>query len=193
MYEFIRGEILSITPATAIVETGGIGYLINISLQTYTKIGEERKVCLLLHHVVREDAQLLFGFFDEEERVIFRQLISVSGVGVNTARMILSSLSSLDIAAAIEKEDVSKLKGVKGIGLKTAQRIILDLKGKVHEATLAGKLPSTPAGKAREEAMSALITLGFSRSAIEKVLDSLASEGADSSVEELIKQSLKRL
>lgn len=193
MYEFIKGDIQSLTPATAIVETGGIGYLINISLQTYTKIGEERRVCLLLHHVIREDAQLLFGFFDEEERVIFRQLISVTGVGVNTARMILSSLSSSDIAAAIEKEDVTKLKGVKGIGLKTAQRIIVDLKGKVHEATLAGKLPSTPAGKAREEAMSALITLGFSRTAVEKVLDSLTSEGLGGSVEELIKQSLKRL
>lgn len=193
MYEFIRGEIQSLTPATAIVEAGGIGYFINISLQTYTKIGAERKVRLLLHHVVREDAQLLFGFFDEEEREIFRQLISVTGVGVNTARMMLSSLSSLDIAAAIEKEDVSKLKGVKGIGLKTAQRIIVDLKGKVHEATLAGKLASTPAGKAREEAMSALVTLGFSRAAVEKVLDSLASEGVGGSVEELIKQSLKRL
>ena len=193
MYEFIRGDIQSITPTTAIVETGGIGYFVNISLQTYTKIGEERKVRLLLHHVVREDAQLLFGFFDEEEREIFRQLISVTGVGVNTARVILSSLSSADIASAIEKEEVSKLKGVKGIGLKTAQRIIVDLKGKVHEATLAGKQPSSPTGKAREEAMSALITLGFSRVATEKVLDALAGEGLDGSVEELIKQSLKRL
>lgn len=193
MYEFIKGDIQSLTPATAIVETGGFGYLINISLQTYTKIGQERKVCLLLHYVVREDAELLFGFFDEEEREIFRQLISVSGVGVNTARMMLSSLSSTDIASAIEKEDVSKLKGVKGIGLKTAQRIILDLKGKVHEATLAGKLPGTPANTAREEALSALITLGFSKSAVEKVLDTLTSEGLGSSVEDLIKQSLKRL
>ena len=193
MYEFIKGEIQTLTPATAVVETGGIGYSVNISLQTYAKIGQERKVCLLLHHVVREDAHLLFGFFDEEEREIFRQLISVSGVGVNTARMMLSSLTSTDIASAIEKEDVAKLKSVKGIGLKTAQRIILDLKGKVHEATLAGKLSSTPTSAAKEEALSALITLGFSRAAVEKMLEALVGEGFGSSVEELIKQSLKRL
>lgn len=193
MYEFIKGEIQSLTPATAVIETGGFGYLINISLQTYTKIGQERKVCLLLHHVVREDAHLLFGFFDEEEREIFRHLISVTGVGVNTARMMLSSLSSADIASAIETEDVVRLKSVKGIGLKTAQRIIVDLKGKVHEAALTGKLPSTPTNITRKEALSALITLGFSRAAVEKVLDALMSEGFGSSVEELIKQSLKRL
>lgn len=193
MYEFIKGEIHSLTPATAVIETGGIGYLINISLQTYTKIGQERKVLLLLHYVVREDAHLLFGFYDEEEREVFRQLISVTGVGVNTARMMLSSLSPSDIASAIEKEDVTKLKGVKGIGLKTAQRIIVDLKGKVNEATLAGKLSNTPTNSARSEALSALITLGFARSAVEKVLDSLANEGYATSVEDLIKQSLKRL
>ncbi|MDR0661630.1 MAG: Holliday junction branch migration protein RuvA [Prevotellaceae bacterium] len=193
MYEYIKGDIYSLTPTTAVVETGGIGYFVNISLQTYTKIGQERKVFLLLHHVIREDAHLLFGFFDEEEREIFRQLISVTGVGVNTARMMLSSLSSSDIAAAIEKEDVTRLKGVKGIGLKTAQRIIVDLKGKVNEATLAGKLAATPTSRNKEEAMSALITLGFTRASVEKVLDTLTNEGLGSSVEELIKQSLKRL
>lgn len=193
MYEFIKGSVASLTPATAVVEAGGIGYLVNISLQTYSKIGKEPSVKLLLHHVVREDAQLFYGFFDEEEREVFRQLISVNGIGVNTARMMLSSLSSADVVAAIEQEDVSRLKGVKGIGLKTAQRIIVDLKGKVHAATLSGKLPSTPASASREEAMSALITLGFARAAVEKTLDTLASEGLNGSVEELIKQSLKRL
>lgn len=193
MYEFIKGEIQNLTPTSAVVEVGGFGYLVNISLQTYAKIGQERKVCLLLHPVIREDAHLLFGFFEEEEREIFRQLISVTGVGVNTARMMLSSLSSADIASAIETEDVTKLKGVKGIGLKTAQRIIVDLKGKVREATLAGKLANVPVNTTREEALAALVTLGFSKAAVEKVLDVLIGEGFGSSVEELIKQSLKRL
>ncbi len=193
MYESIRGTITNLTPAAAIVEVGGLGYYINISLQTYTKIGAERNVYLLLHHVVREDAQLLFGFFDDEEREVFRQLISVTGVGVNTARVMLSSLSSEDVVAAIEKEDVAKLKGVKGIGIKTAQRIIVDLKGKVKEATLSGKLSSTPAGTARTEAMAALVTLGFSRPLVEKTLDALISKGSTSTVEDLIKQALKQM
>lgn len=193
MYEYIKGNVVSLSPATVVIEAGGIGYLINISLQTYSQVGTEKLVTLLLHHVQREDAQLLFGFYEADEREVFRQLISVTGVGVNTARMMLSSISSAELVAAIESEDVAKLKAAKGIGIKTAQRIIVDLKGKVRAATLAGALPTTPAGSAKQEALSALVTLGFAKAAAEKMLDVLVAEGYATSVEELIRQSLKRL
>jgi Holliday junction DNA helicase RuvA len=141
---------------------------------------------------VREDAHIFFGFFDEDERTVFRLLLSVNGIGANTARMMLSSLTSQEIRMAIEKDDVSKLKSVKGIGLKTAQRIVVDLKDKISK-THAGNIFVSTNNLVRNEAVSAMITLGFSKNMVEKCIDSLLQKEPDSSVESLIKQALKQL
>ena len=136
MYEFIRGIITERNPAHIVIEAGGVGYFINISLNTYSKFNEQKEGLLFLHQVVRDDAHVLYGFSDKSERELFRNLISVNGVGSNTAIMMLSSLSPDEIAAAVTTENVAVLKAVKGIGIKTAQRIIIDLKdklGKMHE------------------------------------------------------------
>lgn len=191
MYEYIKGNITELTPAYTIVETGGIGYFINISLQTYTQICKNAEVQLLLHYVVREDAHILFGFSGEDERNIFRLLLSVSGIGANTARMMLSSLASHEIRMAIEKDDISKLKSVKGIGLKTAQRIVIELKDKISKTQAGNIFIST--SSVRNEAVSAMITLGFAKNAVEKCIDSLLQHDPDSNVESLIKQALKQL
>jgi Holliday junction DNA helicase RuvA len=192
MYEYINGNITELTPAYAIVETGGIVYFINISLQTYSKIGDKKTARLLLHFVVREDAQMLFGFADEDERTVFRLLLSVTGIGANTARMMLSSISSQEIRLAIETDDVSKLKSVKGIGLKTAQRIIVDLKDKISKTT-AGNIFVSANNLARNEAVSAMITLGFTKTSVEKCIDALLLKDPNLNVESLIKQALKQL
>jgi Holliday junction DNA helicase RuvA len=193
MYEYIKGNITELTPAYAVVETGGIGYFINISLQTYSQICNHKSdVRLLLHYIVREDAQLLFGFFDDDERNVFRLLLSVNGIGANTARMMLSSITSQEVRMAIEKDDISKLKSVKGIGLKTAQRIVVDLKDKISKAP-AGNIFVSADNLVRSEAISAMITLGFSKNAVEKCIDALLSKEPDLNVESLIKQALKQL
>lgn len=192
MYEYINGKITSLTPAYAIIETAGIGYFVNISLQTYSQISDKDEVKLLLHYVVREDAQLFFGFADEDERTIFRLLLSVNGIGANTARMMLSSISSSELRAAIETDDVNKLKSVKGVGLKTAQRIVVDLKDKITKAA-AGNIFVAQKNPVRDEAIGAMITLGFAKSAVEKTIDNLLAKDANASVELLIKQALKQL
>ena len=192
MYEYIKGKITEQTPAYVVVETGGIGYFVNISLQTYTQICKSVDVRLLLHYIVREDAHILFGFFDDDERNVFRLLLSVNGIGANTARMMLSSLTSQEIRMAIEKDDISKLKSVKGIGLKTAQRIVVDLKDKISK-NQAGNIFVSTNNLVRNEAISAMITLGFTKTAVEKCIDSLLQKEPDSNVESLIKQALKQL
>lgn len=192
MYEYIKGNITELTPAYAVVETGGIGYFINISLQTYTQICNRADVRLLLHYVVREDAHILFGFFDEDERNVFRLLLSVNGIGANTARMMLSSITSQEVRMAIEKDDISKLKSVKGIGLKTAQRIVVDLKDKISK-TSAGNIFVSTNSLVRSETISAMITLGFTKNTVEKCIDALLQKDPDASVESLIKQALKQL
>ncbi len=199
MYEFIEGTIAELTPANVVIQTGGIGYLIHISLNTYSQLSDSQKNNqhnlhkVFLHHVVREDAQLLFGFFSSQERIIFRLLISVSGVGANTARMILSSLGTIDIQKAIAEGNVNMLKGVKGIGLKTAQRIIIDLKDKIGIEGATNDNFFQLNNTIKDEALSALVTLGFSKSAIEKIVDKILAAKTDMSVEELIKQTLKNL
>ncbi|MDR3227482.1 MAG: Holliday junction branch migration protein RuvA [Prevotellaceae bacterium] len=192
MYEYIKGNITEITPAYVVVETGGIGYFINISLQTYSQISRLGEVRLLLQYIVREDAQILFGFFDEDERNVFRLLMSVNGIGANTARMMLSSITSQEVRMAIEKDDISKLKSVKGIGLKTAQRIVVDLKDKISK-TPAGNIFVSANKHNRDEAVSAMVTLGFTKSAVEKYIDALLLKEPDLTVESLIKQALKQL
>ncbi|MDR1199966.1 MAG: Holliday junction branch migration protein RuvA [Prevotellaceae bacterium] len=192
MYEYIKGNIAELTPAYAIIETGGIGYFVNISLQTYSQIYQRNEACLLLHYIVREDAHILFGFFDIDERNVFRLLLSVNGIGANTARMMLSSISSHEIRIAIEKDDITKLKSIKGIGLKTAQRIVVDLKDKISKAP-AGNIFISQNNRVRDEAVSAMITLGFAKNTVEKCIDALLSNEPDLNVESLIKQALKHL
>ncbi len=195
MINHIDGKLTEKTPTYAVIDCGGVGYLLNISLHTYSKIGDQERCRLLAHLSIREDAHVLFGFADEEERDLFRQLISVSGVGPSTARMILSSMNPTEIRGAIQTGNVAVLKGVKGIGEKSAQRIIVDLKGKLGKDF--GEMPATvfaANNKMHEEALTALVMLGFARQAAEKAVDkALKTEGNVVSVEHLIKLALKNL
>jgi Holliday junction DNA helicase RuvA len=175
------------------METGGIGYLINISLTTFSKLDSKKEFKILIHEVIREDSHQLFGFADNEERDIFRLLISVSGVGANTARMMLSSLSPGEIEMAILGSDADLLKSVKGIGLKTAQRIIIDLKDKLGKHTGSGEIFAFADNTKREEALSALVMLGFAKSAVSKALDKIVRDEKNLTVEEMIKRALKNL
>ncbi len=194
MFEYLKGNISELNPTFIVVDCSGVGYHVNISLQSYSAFDGKSEAVVYLHQVVREDAHLLFGFASKEERELFRHLISVSGVGANTARVILSSMSVNEVQKAIVTGDINSLKQVKGIGLKTAQRIVVDLKDKVQGKD-AGPLQifSTSNNTTRYEALSALLTLGFNKGAVEKVLDQLMREQTDQNVEGLIKSALKRL
>jgi Holliday junction DNA helicase RuvA len=193
MIDYIRGKIDNLTPTFVIVENGGIGYFLNISLTTFSKLEGKAEFKILVMEVIREDAHVLFGFADKEEREIFRSLISVSGVGANTARMMLSSLNPAEIEKAIISSDVNILKGVKGIGLKTAQRIIVDLKDKLGKHSGTGEIFAFADNTKREEALSALVMLGFGKSTVVKVLDTIIREEKSLTVEDLIKRALKNL
>lgn len=189
MYEYIKGTLAEATPAFAVIECGGVGYYVNITVNTYSAIATAKEVMLYLHQIVREDAHLLYGFFTREERTLFRQLISVSGVGANTAGVMLSSMTVGEITGAILTDNVSAIKSVKGIGLKTAQRILIELKDKVGGGVPASGVALT----IREEALSALVMLGFVKAQAAKVLDKIMAGGGVASVEELIKRALKQL
>ncbi len=191
MYEYIQGKVAELTPANVIIENNGIGYFINISLNTYSSLSGKENAVVFIHQVVREDANLLFGFFGKSERDIFRHLISVSGIGANTARMMLSSLSPAEIKEAILSSNVKVLNGVKGIGAKTAQRIVVDLSDKVGKSEISGEFLLTESNTNREEALSALVMLGFTKNTVEKVLDKLLKNNPLAGVEELVKQALK--
>jgi Holliday junction DNA helicase RuvA len=193
MIDYIKGTINQVTPTFITIETGGIGYYLNISLNTFTKLEGKDDGKLLVHEVIREDSHQLFGFADKEERDIFRLLISVTGVGASTARMMLSSLSPGEIEKAIIGSDVNTLKSVKGIGLKTAQRIIVDLKDKVGKQAGTGEIFAFTDNTKREEALSALVMLGFARGAVLKALDKIVREERNLTVEEMIKRALKNL
>jgi Holliday junction DNA helicase RuvA len=193
MIDYIKGNIAQINPTFLTLESGGIGYFINISVNTFSKLEGKHEVKILIHEVIREDAHLLFGFADHTERDIFRLLISVTGVGANTARMMLSSISPEEVEKAILGSDVNTLKGVKGIGLKTAQRIILDLKDKLGKQAGSGEIFTITDNTNREEALSALVMLGFAKSAVSKVLDKIVREEKSLTVEDMIKRALKNL
>jgi len=193
MYEYIRGIITELSPANVIVEAGGIGYFVNISLNTYSKLNGKKDVHLLMHQVVREDAHILYGFSDKKERDLFRNLITVNGVGASTAIMMLSSLNPDEIASAVATENVALLKGVKGIGAKTAQRIIIDLKDKLGKFSESGQISVSADNTIRNEALSALVMLGFTKKDTEKVVSKILQEQPETSVESVIKQALKRL
>ena len=197
MYEYITGRLEEITPTDAIVEACGVGYDLLISLSTFSKLqgAQGKNVKLYTCHLVREDDESLYGFADKSERSVFEQLISVSGVGPGSARMILSAMTADEVREAVLANDVNKFKSVKGIGLKTAQRVILDLKDKIGKGS--GEFTFEPSGSAssaiREEALSALTLLGFAKPAVEKTLDKLLKEQPDCSLEDLIKRALKLL
>jgi len=194
MIDYIKGNITELAPAFLIIETGGVGYFVSISLSTYTKLEGKKEYKLLVHEVIREDSHQLYGFADSEERDIFRLLISVSGVGAATARVMLSSLSPGEVEKAILGSEVNVLQGVKGIGSKTAQRIIVDLKDKVGKhLSGTGEIITFIDNTNREEALSALVMLGFSKGAVAKVLDKVSREETNLSVEDLIKKALKNL
>ncbi|MCK4663707.1 MAG: Holliday junction branch migration protein RuvA [Bacteroidales bacterium] len=193
MYEYIKGKLVELTPTYAILETNGIGYFINISINSYSQLSNQENCILYIHQVIREDTNTLFGFFNKNEREIFRYLISVSGIGANTARMMLSSLSPVEIQQAIISSNVTLLKSVKGIGAKSAQRIIIDLKDKLGKVSDSDDIFVSQDNTIKEETLSALMMLGFTKKSIEKVLDKLLISNKDLSVEELIKLSLKQL
>ena len=193
MIDYIKGTITQVSPTYITLETGGIGYFINISLTTFSKLENKSEAKILIHEVIREDSHQLYGFADAPERDIFRLLISVTGVGANTARMMLSSLSHEEIEKAILGSDVNLLKSVKGIGLKTAQRIIVDLKDKVGKHAGSGEIFAFSDNTNREEALSALVMLGFAKNAVSKVLDKIVREEKSLTVEDMIKRALKNL
>ncbi len=193
MIDYIKGTLTQLTPTFLTVETGGVGYFVNISLTTFSRLEGTSDIKILVHEVIREDAHQLFGFADREEREIFRHLISVTGVGASTARMMLSSLSPEEIERAIVSSDVNVLKSVKGIGLKTAQRIIVDLKDKLGKQSGTAEIFAFEDNTRREEALSALVMLGFAKGAVQKVLEKIGREEKNLTVEDLIKRALKNL
>ena len=199
MIEYIKGELTELTPALAVVETAGVGYALNISLNTYTAIQGQRDVRLYVHEALvtggRDDSCTLYGFANKQERELYRLLITVSGVGANTARMILSSASPNELCGAIANGDERMLKGVKGIGLKTAQKVIIELKDKISKGSDTSTLPLGPAAKSPvgEEALGALVMLGFKKPDSEKVIGDILRQNPAASVEQIIKLALKRL
>lgn len=193
MITHIEGKLVEKTPAYAIIDCGGVGYMIHISLNTFSKIGANENCRLFTHLAIKEDAHTLYGFADQSERHLFRQLISVSGVGAATARMILSSLSPSEITQAILTGNVAVLKSIKGIGEKSAQRIIIDLKGKLGKEDTGVDFTITSHNKSRDEALSALVMLGFAKHIAEKAVDKALRTEASASVEQLVKVALKNL
>lgn len=193
MYEYISGKIAEAGPAHVVIDVNGIGYMLNISLNTFTRLEGKIEAQLFIHENIREDAFQMFGFADPAERELFRQLISVSGIGANTARMMLSSLTPDELKGAILTENVNVIKGVKGIGAKTAQRVIVDLKDKLGKEPVDPKIFAGQDNTIREEALSALVMLGFAKNVAQKAIDKILSQDASAKVEEVIKQALKMM
>jgi Holliday junction DNA helicase RuvA len=195
MLDYIKGQIVELTPTELVLDNHGIGYSILISLQTYEVFQGKTETVAYIYHYIREDEELYFGFATKDERELFRLLISVSGIGVASARMMLSTLTSEEIRQAILAEDVNKIKSVKGIGLKSAQRLVLELKDKVvkGEGSAETALFKTDTNALVEEATTALVMLGFSKANIAKVMPAILKENPTAKVEDIIKAALKRL
>lgn len=201
MIEYIRGGLAELSPATAVIDYNGLGYAVNISLNTYAAIQGKKECKLYIYEAIREDAYILYGFADKQERELFLLLISVSGIGGNTARMILSALSPAELVNVISTENANMLKTVKGIGLKTAQRVIVDLKDKIRTGAAAtggtmgslGGMLTAANAQVQEEAIAALTMLGFAQAPSQKVVLAILKEEPDAPVEQVIKLALKRL
>lgn len=195
MIEYIKGTLEDLTPTDAVVECHGIGYRILISLQTFSQLENKKDVTVYIHHYLREDEELFYGFGTKDERELFRLLIGVSGIGAATARMMLSSLTSDEIRNAIIAEDINRIKSIKGIGLKSAQRLILELKDKVvkGEGTDSPAIFSHADNSIIQEATTALVLLGFTKANVNKAVSAVLKEQPDASLEMIIKLALKRL
>ena len=195
MIDYIKGQIIELTPTELILECGGIGYSILISLQTYEALQLKTQAVAYIHHYIREDEELFYGFATKDERELFRLLIGVSGIGVNSARMMLSSLTSDEIRNAILAEDINRIKSVKGIGLKSAQRLVLELKDKIVKGAGSdtGTIFKADTNDLVDEATTALVMLGFSKAAINKVMPAILKDNPNAKVEDLIKAALKKL
>jgi len=193
MITYIKGKLIEKNPTYAVIESAGIGHFIHISLNTFSKIPDEELVQLYTHFQVREDAHSLYGFFTQTEREVFRLLISVSGVGASTARVMLSSMTPQEIQQGIASDNVALIQSVKGIGAKTAQRIIIDLRDKILKTYDMETISSTTSNTTKDEALSALDVLGFSRKQTERVIDMILRDHTNLDVENLIKLALKKL
>jgi len=193
MIHHLRGKLIEKNPTHVIIECGGVGYFVNISLNTFSKIPEQENISLFTHLQVKEDSHTLFGFVEKSEREIFRLLLSVSGIGSSIARTMLSSMSPSQIRDAIANGDVPSIQAVKGIGAKTAQRVILDLRDKVLKVYDIDELSLSANNTNKDEALSALEVLGFARKQSERVVDKVLSQDASLSVENIIKLALKNL
>lgn len=196
MYEFLNGKFEEITPSFVVVNCNGVGYMVEISLTSYSVLKDKKEGKIYTHFVVREDAQILYGFATSKERELFRQLISVSGIGANTARMMLSSLNVDELVKAIVTEDSQSISKIKGIGTKTSQRVVVDLHDKLKKWKFSDSVSSISSvldNKNRTEALLALQTLGFNKVIIEKTLDKLLKDNGEMSVEGLVKEALRRM
>ena len=189
----IKGRLEEKSPTHVVIDCQGIGYEVNISLHTYSQLGQDENIKLFTHLQIREDSHTLFGFFTPMERSVFRLLLSVSGIGASTARTMLSSLEPQQIQRAIVNEDLATIKSIKGIGLKTAQRVVIELKDKMMSLFEGEEIQSFANNTIKEEALSALEVLGYSRKQSEKVIDNAIQAAPESSVEELIKAALNKL
>lgn len=189
----LRGKLVEINPTNAVIDCNGVGYWVNISLNTYSEIEHEELITIFTHLIVREDAHILYGFATKSERDVFLKLISVNGVGPASGMMMISTLSSQEIAGAIANDDVSLLQSVKGIGAKTAQRIIIDLKDKLDSSTILSINSGVDKNKSKNEALSALEVLGIPKKSAEKVMDKILSDFPNAEVEFLVKETLKKI
>lgn len=195
MIEYIKGKLIEVTPTEAVVECAGIGYNIQISLQTYEALGGQEDVKIYIHHVVKEDDELYYGFATKDERALFRLLITVSGIGVGTARIMLSSLSCDEIRNAILSGNVKRIQSVKGIGGKTAQRLVIELQDKIGKGsgTAAEIITENNFNEVAEEAVTALVMLGYTKANAQKAINSILKNNPSASIETLIKNALSML
>ena len=189
----LRGRLVEKSPTSVVIDCQGIGYLVNISLFTYGQLTDDENIQLYTHLQVREDAHTLYGFSTDLERQLFRLLIGISGIGANTARTMLSSLSPSEIGQAIQSDQVNVIQSVKGIGAKTAQRVVIELRDKVQAVIADSGIPAVSSNTNREEALSALVVLGYQTKSCVKILDELLAMDAEMSVERLIRNALNKL
>ena len=189
----LRGRLVEKSPTSVVIDCQGVGYLVNISLFTFGQLTDEENIQIFTHLQVREDAHTLYGFTTDLERQLFRLLIGISGIGANTARTMLSSLTPSEIGQAIQGEQVDVIQSVKGIGAKTAQRVVIELRDKIQAVVADAGIPAVSSNTNREEALSALVVLGYQTKSCVKVIDELLSMDAEMSVERLIRNALNKL